>query len=317
MQTIKNKKTLAYIALWFVIFVWGTAPLLTKFLLGYYSGTASVLHTSILGFIFFFIVSIKKLKELNSTYFKIAVTTGIFYSAADILQKVGLQYTTPTRYAFLENLSCVIVPILLFFLIKKKPSALTIISALLCLVGAYLLSADGGNVGGGIGIGEILCALAGLCYGVNIAVTGVYAKKFHPSLYLMIQMGVASVMSALSSIVFNYVTINGVIVEPFKFTFEWKIFLLKCAVTLISSSLCWLIRTWSMKRVSANVVAVMMPMSSVITAVASVIIGNDVLTTGLVVGGSLGLVATILSEFGDKPKKTKENEDIVQERNGN
>ena len=49
----------------------------------------------------------------------------------------------------------------------------------------------------------------------------------------------------------------------------------------------------------------MMPMSSVITAVLSVIVGNDVLTTGLVVGGALGLSATILSEFGDKPKEKK------------
>ena len=305
MSILKNKKTIAYIALWFVIFVWGTSPLITKFLLGYYSGTASVLQSSILSFAFFFLVSIKKLKELNSTYFKIAITTGVFYSLADILQKVGLQYTTPTRYAFLENLSCVMVPILLFFIIKKKPSALTIISALICLVGAFILSTDGGDIGGGIGIGEILCALAGLFYGVNIAVTGVYAKKFHPSLYLMIQMGVSAIMSAVSSIVFNFVKINGAILEPFKFTFEWKIFLLKCLVTLISSSLCWLIRTWAMKRVSPNVVAVMMPMSSVITAVLSVIVGNDLLTTGLVVGGALGLSATILSEFGDKPKEKK------------
>ena len=123
----------------------------------------------------------------------------------------------------------------------------------------------------------------------------------------MIQMGVCTVMATVSSIVFNFVTINGVVVEPFKFPFEWKIFLLKCAVTLLSSSLCWLIRTWAMKNVSANVVAVMMPMSSVITAILSVIIGNDVLTTGLVVGGSLGLIATILSEFGDKaPTNLKE-----------
>ena len=307
MQIIKNKKALSYIALWFVIIVWGLAPLITKFLLGYYSGTASVLHTSILGFIFFFLVSIKKLKELNSTYFKVAVTTGIFYSAADILQKVGLQYTTPTRYAFLENLSCVMVPILLFFLIKKKPTLLTMSSAFICLVGAFILSMGSGESGGGIGIGEILCALAGLCYGVNIAVTGVYAKKLHASLYLMIQMGVCTLMAAISSAVFNFATINGDIIEVFKFTFDWKILLLKSAVTLISSSLCWLIRTWSMKRVSPNVVAVMMPMSSVITAVSSVIIGNDILSAGLVVGGSLGLVATIMSEFGDKPLQKKKN----------
>ena len=303
-----NKKTIAYIALWFVIFVWGAAPLFTKFFFEYFSPTASVLHTSIIGFVFFFLVSIKKLKELNATYFKVAVTTGLFYSAADILQKIGLQYTTPTRYAFLENLSCVIVPILLWFLIKKKPSVLTVIAALLCLVGAFLLSANNLGVGLGIGIGELLCSAAGLCYGVNIAVTGVYAKKLSPSLYLMIQMGVCTVVSSLSAIIFNSVQINGEIIETFRFSFEWKIFLLRCLFTLVSSSFCWLIRTAAMRHVSASVVAVMMPMSSVITAIVSVIAGEDSLTIGLLLGGTLGLLATILSEFGDKKESLpKEN----------
>ena len=117
MPTLKNKTT-AYIALGFVIFIWGVAPLFTKHFFEYYSPSASVLHTSLLGFIFFFLISIKKLNTLNKTYFKIAITTGLFYSAADILQKIGLNYTTPTRYAFLENLSCIIVPLLLFFLIN-------------------------------------------------------------------------------------------------------------------------------------------------------------------------------------------------------
>ncbi len=45
------------------------------------------------------------------------------------------------------------------------------------------------NFGSGkvsLGKGEIHCALAGLLYGVNIAVTGVYAKDFYAPMYVMI-----------------------------------------------------------------------------------------------------------------------------------
>lgn len=303
MNILKNKRTMAYLSLWFVIFVWGTSPSFTKFIFNYYSATMSVVISSVISFIFFFIISIKKLKLLNSTYFKVAVTTGIFYSAADILQKIGLQYTTPTRYAFLENLSCVIVPILLFILIKKKPSPLTIIASLICLASAFLLSYNGAASGGKIGIGEILCALAGLFYGVNIAVTGVYAKKLHATLYLMIQMGVCTIMSTVSCVAFNFITINGKAIEVFKFSFDWKIFLIKCLVSLLVSAICWLIRTRAMVHVSANVVAVMMPMSSIVTAVLSIAIGQDTISMGLILGAVLGLFATVLSDFGDREKK--------------
>ena len=304
MPIIKNKKTIAYIALWFVILIWGIAPLFTKGFFEYYSPSASVLHTSVLGFVFFFLISLKKLKKLNSTYFKIAVSTGIFYSAADILQKIGLNYTTPTRYAFLENLSCVIVPILLFFLIKKKPSFLTVLASVICLAGAFLLSFDKGAEGGlGIGIGEILCALAGLCYGVNIAVTGVYAKKLDASLYLMIQMGVCSIISLSTVLLFNNITVDGSVIEAFRFTFKPDIFIAKCVITLLSSSIGWLLRTWSMKYISHTVVTVLMPLASVVTAISSVVIGSDTLTFGLIAGGTLGFIAAILSELGDSKKE--------------
>ena len=300
-MNLQNKKTTAYISLCFVILVWGIGPIFTKELLSYYSPMASVLHTSIMGFLFFFLISIKNLKNLNSTYFKVAVTTGIFYSAADLMQKVGLDYTTPTRYAFLENLSCIIVPIILFLLIKKRPTVITILASVLCLVSAFILTSPAKDSSVlGIGIGEILCALAGLCYGVNIAVTGIYAKKLDVKLYLMIQMGVCVIISSASSIIFNATGI-----ESFEFSFNPKIFMFKCALVLVSSSICWLLRTNAMKHVSPTVVAVIMPMASVVTAVASVISGKDTLTVALVVGAFLGLVATILSELGDRPKKQK------------
>ncbi len=65
------------------------------------------------------------------------IPTGLISAAASILQKAGLLYTTPARYAFLENLSC--------------------------LVGCFVLAGGYGDVGG-FGIGEILCALAAILY---------------------------------------------------------------------------------------------------------------------------------------------------------
>lgn len=240
---------------------------------------------------------------------------GVFYTAANLLQKIGLQYTTPTVYSFLENLSCVVVPFLVWWFVKKKPSVLQIIGSIVCLGSAFVLS---GLCSSGetfsIGIGEILCALAGILYGVNIAGTGAFTKGFDSALYIMVLFTVESVLSLIASFAFNFITVNGVPIETIRFSWDPLLLLSRIAVILVSSTLCWVIRTNSMKYVDATVVAVMMPFSSVIAGILSVLVGMDVLTINLVIGAILGFAAMIICAFGDmmSDKKAREKAESQQ-----
>lgn len=290
-----KKKQLAYLGLVVVIFVWGIVPLITLHFYNYYSPTIRIAFGDLICAISLLFIAGKHLKMLNKTYFKVAIPTGFFMALANILQKIGLQYTTPTHYAFLENLSCLVVPILLIFFIKKKPSWLTIFASVLCLVSSFALTGMNANQSGVSVIGDILCALAGIFYGVNIAGTGAFAKKLYAPLYLMLQMVTEMVVSFVGAIAFHATRI-----EPIRFSFDWRLILANVAVIFISSTVCWLIRTNAMKHVDATVVAVMMPFSSVVTTVLSVVAGSDTLTWNLVIGVVLGLAAIILSGFGDR-----------------
>ena len=319
---IKKKRSvktqvLAYAALIFVVFIWGAGPLMTVYLYQYYTATIYTAVSSLISAISLLLISLPHLKELNKDYFKVAVPTGIFYSIAMLLQKIGLQYTTPTKYAFLENLSCVVVPVLLFFFIKKKPSFLTILASLLCLAGTFILSGlDFASSSISFGKGEILCALAGLFYGVNIAGTGAFAKKFHAPLYVMIQMWIHTVISFTTAISLHFIKIDGVPIETIGFSWEIKNLLCIVAFALISSTLCWLIRTNVMKYIDASVVAVVMPFSAVISGVCSVLFGTDTLTLNLVLGAGIGFAAAILSSVADiLYKRKKEEKNVVEDDN--
>lgn len=305
----------AYASLIFVVFIWGAGPLMTVYLYRYYTATIYTAVTSLISAISLLLISLPHLKELNRDYFKVAVPTGIFYSIASLLQKIGLQYTTPTQYAFLENLSCVVVPVLLFFFIKKKPSILTVLASLLCLAGSFILSGlDFASSSISFGKGEILCALAGLFYGVNIAGTGAYAKKLYAPLYVMIQMWIHTTISFATAISLNFITIDGAPIEQIGFSWEIKNLLCIVALALISSTLCWLIRTNVMKHIDASVVAVIMPFSAVIAGVLSVLFGMDALTLNLVLGATIGFVASILSSVADildKREKTNQEKNVV------
>lgn len=300
-----NKTTLSYISLIFVILVWGCSPLITLDLYKYYSPTVRVCFSEFILIIAYLLITGKNIKKFNLDYIKIGVPTGFFLALANITQKVGLVYTTPARYAFLENLSCISVPVLMFILIKKKPSFITALACIVCLASTFILS-DVSLTDASWGIGEILCAASGLLYGFNIAGTGIYAKKLNVTLYLAVQSATSFVVSLITTVVLHF-TISPASHEPIEkimFSFNPAHIIFVIIFVLISSALCWILRTNALKHIDARVVAVISPFSAVITGILSVLAGTDTLDMNLVLGCALGLLAIFMSSYDDIFKKS-------------
>ena len=297
----KNKSTiLAYMGIIAVVFIWGVIPTAKKALIGdHFSAAIYSAVTTFAAACVLLIISAKSLKLLNKEYFKVAIPTGLCVGAAALLQAIAYKYdASPTKQAFLENLSCVIVPILLFIFIKKKPSILTILASITCLAASFVLG-DVFSDDLTFGIADVLNALAGVFYGINIAFTGIFAKKFHAPLYVMIQLFVQAAVSAIIAVAFNFITYGGEPMDKIVFTPDVWLILGLIGIGIITNAVCWTIRTTAMKYVSANVVAVIMPFSAVITGIVSVILGMDSLSSTLLIGAALGLVASFMSSAGD------------------
>ena len=308
---IKNKSTLlAYIGIIAVVFIWGVIPTAKKALIGdHFSAAIYSAVTTFSAACVLLILSAKSLKLIDRSYFKVAIPTGLFVGAAALLQAIAYKYdASPTKQAFLENLSCVVVPIILFLVIKKRPSLLTVLASVTCLAASFVLG-DVFSTGLSFGIADLLNALAGVFYGVNIAFTGIYAKKFHAPLYVMIQLFVQSITSIIVAIAFNFITYGGEPMDKIVFTPDPWLIIALIGIGILTNAVCWTIRTTAMKYVSANVVAVIMPFSAVVTGVVSVILGMDSLSSTLIIGAVLGLIASFMSSAGDilENKKEKEN----------
>lgn len=308
-QASKNKKWLAYFMLFIVLFIWGTSPPVNALLNKGYSPAFRSVIVNLISAIAITVICCKKLKTLNLDYLKTAVPTGIFLAIASLIQKIGLLYTTPTRYAFLENLSCVVVPIVLFITTKKKPSFLTVLSCLLCLLGSFVLTGMISGQKSGFGIGELLCSLSGILYGINIAYTGVRIKKFDTLLYLFVQLWTGFFVSLFSTFLLSVIEYNGAPIEIIRFSFDASYILLLLAFALISNVLCWFLRTYAMKVVNPTAVSVIMPFSAVIAGGISLMWGMDTFSLDFLFGGLISLVALILSGIADakevEEKKSK------------
>lgn len=306
MNLKKSSQTMAYISICAVVLIWGVIPTLKKTLIGgLYSASVYTAMTTLAGGLALLFLARKELGRLNASYFKVAIPTGLCVAAASLVQAIAYNYdASPTKQAFLENLSCIIVPVLMLLLVKKKPSLPTVAAALLCLASSFVL----GNVfstGLSASAADILNALAGLLYGVNIAFTGIYAKKFDAKLYVMIQLFVQAISSVLMALLFNFVPFGGKLIDPFVFTPKLWLILLVFVLGTVTNAVCWTLRTSAMKHISPSAVAIISPFSAVVTGVLSVIIGMDDVTPSLVIGAILGLGAALLSSLGDLRESAK------------
>lgn len=294
-----------YFALFFVIFVWGLDPVVMSYFYNYYSASVLTAIGTGVSFLLLIAVGAKKLHHLDARYFKVAAPISALNSAACLLQKIGLQYTTPANYAFLEHLSCAVVPIALFFLIKKRPTLPQIISTVLCVGGCFILCGVGTAGSVSLTVGDALCGIAGLMLGACVALTGVYAKGLDMSLYMIVHMGVYFLVSAISAVGLNFLQLNGAPAEPIHFTLDFTLLLLLSLFGLVSIGLCWLLKNTATVKLEPTVVAIASPFSAVISAAISVLIGQDALTYNLVIGAGLILIAVLFSDLPSPKKKEK------------
>ncbi len=297
----------------FVILIWGSMPVINrKIIYEYFSPTVYNAMVGLISATALFLISHKELQKLSKSILKVSIPTGIINASAAMLQKIGLKYSTPSKCAFLDTLSCIVVPILMFILTKKKPSVFKVIAAATCLVGCFILT--NGDVSGGFGGGEILCSLAGILYGVNIALTSLWSKDVYPPIHVMVHMVIQFISCSIMSIILNFVNIGGNIAEPLKLEFGIIPVVTLLFSALVATTLGWVIRINVIKNIDATVVAVMMPLSAVVTSVVSVIVGTDLLTSNLLIGGILVVSASIISNLGKShaPKTDVNRNDLSE-----
>jgi drug/metabolite transporter (DMT)-like permease len=294
----QGSKIKYYTALLFVIFIWGVDPLIMSFFYRFYSATALTALGAFFSLLMFLAVARVRHVKLDKRYLKIAVPIAVINSVACLLQKIGLQYTTPANYAFLEHLSCVVVPLTVWIAAKKRPSLSQCLAGFVCIAGCFILcGADLGSSSGGVG--NVLCAAAGILLGIAVAAIGIYACELDKILYVSVYMAVYFIISLVSMPVLNFITVRGVAMERLRFSFSFPIIALAILFGLLSTGICWLIKNTAIIHTDPTAVAVISPLSAVISGVLSVGLGLDALTPNLAVGAAVILFAIIISGAGE------------------
>ncbi len=290
----RKTKTMYYFALFAVVILWGIDPIVIEGFFDYYSASALSIVFTFSSLVFFAIISRKKLKKLDRSFILRSVPICLINSAAMVMQRIGLQYTTPSNYAFLEHLSCASVPFAIFAFTGRCPSIKQILAVVICISGCFIFA---GGFGGNFGIGEFLCAMAGILVGISTVATGIYAKNLDTTLFNNIYLFIYFLTSLISAVLLDVIKINGEPLENMRFSLSAFHLIPASLFGIASIGLCWLLRTAAVKHIGSVTVAVVSPVSAVITGVISLIMGKDDLSFEFIIGALLILASATISSF--------------------
>lgn len=285
------KKYLAIAGLILVTIIWGGGFVASDMAL------ESLLPFQIMAIRFFLAtvlmggITIKQLRGMKKEEIKAGILMGIALFAGFALQIIGLQYTTPSKNAFLTALNVVMVPFIAFVVCKKKIGAKGIVGAIMAIVGVGILSLEKDLT---LGIGDGLTLLCAVGFAFQIFLTSEFVKKYRAVVLNFVQMCTAFVLSVISLFCFGQL----------KFAVTTKGWLSVLYLGVVSTTICYLLQTASQRYVDETKAAIILSMESVFGTLFSILILGELITVRMVIGCVIILTAVIISNLADAQQET-------------
>ncbi len=240
----------------------------------------------LLGTILMGLISIRSLKGIIKSEVKAGGLMGLALFAGFAFQIVGLQYTTPSKNAFLTALNVVIVPFISFLILRKKIGVRGIAGALMSIAGVALLSLDRNF---SLGLGDGLTLICAVGFAFQIFLTSEFVKKYRATVLNFIQMITAFFLSFICLMAFGetlfHVTGKGILSVLY--------------LGVISTTVCYLLQTASQKYVDETKAAIILSLESVFGTLFSILILGEIVTPRMLAGSLIILGAVVISNLSE------------------
>lgn len=239
-------------------------------------------------------ISIPKLRGIRKEEVKAGFFMGCTLFIGFALQIIGLQYTTPSKNAFLTATNVVIVPFIAFVIYRKKVSMNGMLGAVLAIIGVGVLSLESGFT---LGLGDGLTLICAVGFAFQIFLTGEFVIKYRATVLNFVQMCTAFFLSVICMGLFGEI----------HFAVTQKGWLSILYLGVISTTLTYLLQTTCQKYVDETKAAIILSMESVFGTLFSILLLSEKITLRMVIGCILILAAVIISNFSGN---TREKEAI-------
>lgn len=283
-------KYIGEISLIITAFIWGSGFVVTSISLDYYSAYQNMAVRFLIGGVILGLFFYKKMKHVKTeTILKGAILGSILYLAF-ALQTVGLQFTTPSKNAFLTAVNVVIVPFLGWAIYKKRLDKFEVVGAVLAMLGIGLLSL---RFSAELNIGDILSFLCAIVFAFHIIYTAKFVKTEDPINLTVVQLFTAAVLG------FVILVFRGEAAVPIV---DGAVFSL-VYLGIFGTAAAFLLQTMAQKFISETKAAIILSTESFWGMVLSIAVLGEVITLKMAAGAALILLAILISET--KPRLFK------------
>jgi len=199
-------------------------------------------------------------------------------------QAVGLQYTTPSRSAFIVALSSVLAPVVAVVALRHKPGWIVGAAVLLAGAGIYFLT---GPDSGGLNRGDLLTLITAVVFGGQIVAVADLSRRHEARRLVWLQLAGTAVAAAVAAFALEPVRVSGslAVIGALVFT----------GVGATALALVW--QMDAQRHMSAARAALIFCLEPVFAAVASWVWLGERLSTSQWLGGGLIVAGMILAEL--------------------
>lgn len=277
------KPYIANSLLFITAIIWGSGFVVTDIALKYLSAYQVMAGRFLLAAILLIIIFGHKLKKITKSVIWKGTMLGVILYIAFALQTVGLQYTTPSKNAFLTAVNVIIVPVITYAVYKRRIDGYEIIGALLAIIGIGCLSLQGSLT---MNLGDVLSLLCAIGFAFDIFCTNLFVQKEDAIVLTIVQFITAALIS-------NLVVISqGDIPSTFDNVAIYSVVYL----AVFSTMMAYLFQNIANQYTSATKSAIILSTESFFGMIMSVLFLHEILTTRMVIGAVLIMTAILLAE---------------------
>jgi drug/metabolite transporter (DMT)-like permease len=214
---------------------------------------------------------------------------GALYGAGQLLQTWGLALIAPSVSGFVTGMYVVFTPILAVLLLRRRMPAVTWRAVALSTAGLALLSLNGLSVDLGVWLTLASAAL----YALHIVGLGQWSRPGEA-------FGMSAVqMLAIAAVCLLATAPHGPVWPP-----DRNAWLAILYMALVAGAGAMLMQTWAQSHLPATRAAIVMTTEPVFAAAFAVLLGSDVLSWRMLLGGGLVLAAMYLVELAPPRRDT-------------
>lgn len=224
------------------------------------------------------------------------VVVGFVLYVAATFQQIGLMHTTAGKASFITGLYMVFVPIIGIFL-KHKTGKNSWFGVVIAVVGLYLLSV---NENFSIGYGDFLEIIGAVFWAVHILTIDYFSNKMESLKLSCIQFATCSVLSLITALIFEHITINGISQALIPILYGG----------LLSVGVAYTLQVVAQKNAKPSHAAIILSMESVFGAIGGALLLGESMSSRGYIGCILILGGILISQINFSPKTMKRDEAV-------